>query len=128
MRAGAAEKEAADGRFVTSPIENGAHSEKLIEGEFAMKNVAAGEAVDRFQVERSDDLHVFDEAGQIGGVLGESFDYGVAKIFAAGVPFSVLQLERRELDVSGKNMLAFGRQRGIEKCWNGDIEIRRGGE
>src|SRR5258708_3086392 len=31
MRAGAAKKKTADGRFVTRPIENGTHSEKLID-------------------------------------------------------------------------------------------------
>ncbi len=128
MRAGAAEEKAADGRFVASPIENGAHGEKLVEGEFAMENVAAGEAVDRFEVERSDDLHVLHEAGKIGRVLGESFDDGVAEIFAAGVPVPFLQLVRRELDVSGEDVLAFRGKRRIEKRGNGDIEIRGAGE
>src|SRR6266853_2570526 len=56
MRAGAAKKKAADGRFVTRPIQNRAHGEELIESEFAVKNVAAGEAVGSFEIKRRDDL------------------------------------------------------------------------
>src|ERR1700686_3356918 len=65
MRAGAAKKKAADGRFVARPIENGTHGEKLIECELAMENVAAGEAVGSFEIKWRDDLHVLVEMGQI---------------------------------------------------------------
>src|SRR5580700_2692337 len=122
MSAGTGKKEAADGRFVASPIENRAHGEKLIEGEFAVEHVAARETVNRFEVMRSDDLHVFDEAGQILGVLRESFDYSVAEILAAGVPvrfglddgFAIRgnagEFERSELNIGGEDVLAFGRE------------------
>src|SRR5882762_511999 len=60
MRAGAAEEKAADGRFVARPIKNRAHGEELIEREFAVKNMAAGEAVGSFQIKRRDNLHGFD--------------------------------------------------------------------
>src|SRR6266404_7970686 len=86
MRAGAAEKEAADGRFVARPIENGAHGEELIESEFAVENVAAGEAVAGFEILGRDDLNSFDQAGKIWRVSGESFDDGVAQVVAARVP------------------------------------------
>src|SRR4029077_10125934 len=114
MRAGAAEEEAADGRFVAGPIEDRAHGEKLVEGELAVEDVASGETVDRFEIERSDDLHVFNQARQIGGVLGESFDDGVAWLFAAGIPVPCFQLERGKLDVGGEDVLAFWRESGIE--------------
>src|SRR5580693_9848824 len=122
MSAGTGKKEAANGRFVAGPIENGAHGEKLIEGEFAVEHVAAGETVNRFEVMRSDDLHVFDEAGQILRVLRESFDYSVAEILAARVPvrfgldhgFAVRgnagEFERSELNVSGEHVFAFRRE------------------
>src|SRR5258708_35121829 len=84
MRAGAAEKKAANGRLVARPIENGAHGEELIEREFAVKNVAAGEPVGSFEILRSDDLHGIDEIGQVRRVGGESFDDGVAQVVAAG--------------------------------------------
>ena len=86
MRAGAAKKKAADGRFVTRPIQNGAHGEELIESELAVKNVAAGEAVGSFEILGGDDLDAFNQAGKIGRVRGESLDDGVAEFLAAGVP------------------------------------------
>src|SRR5713101_8945030 len=71
MRAGAAEKKAANGSLVARPIENGAHGEELIEREFAVKNVPAGEAVGGFEIFRRDDLHGFDEIRQVRHVGGE---------------------------------------------------------
>src|SRR5579863_5302490 len=59
MRAGTTEIKSADRRFIASPIEDRAHREKLIEGELAMENVAAGETVDGLKILRSDDLYVF---------------------------------------------------------------------
>ena len=90
MSAGAAKVETADGCFVAGPIEDRAHGEELIEGEFAVENVAAGETVGGFEVFGRDDLDAFDEAGEIRRVGGESFDDRVAEILAAGVPVPYL--------------------------------------
>src|SRR5690348_1477886 len=140
MRAGAAEKKATDGRFVAGPIEDRTHGEELIQGEFAVKDVAAGESVAGFEVVRSDDLHVFDEAREIGGVLSQSFDDGVAEIAAAGVPIGfgledglavggrAGKFEGRKLDVSGEDVLAVRSERRIENRRKGDVQIRRGGK
>src|SRR5437879_13103567 len=43
MRAGAAEKKAADRSFVARSIENGTHGEELIESDVAVEEVAEGE-------------------------------------------------------------------------------------
>ena len=48
MRGGAAEEEVADGSFVAGPVEDGAHGEELVEGQFAVEDVASGEAVGGF--------------------------------------------------------------------------------
>src|ERR1700694_4420166 len=101
MRAGTAKKKAADGRFVASPIENGTHCEKLIECELAVKNVAASKAVGSFEIKWRDDLHVFDEIGQIRRVSGQGFDNSVSQVVAARVPVPFFQLVRRELNVGG---------------------------
>ena len=45
MRAVAAEVEAFHGRGVARPAEERAHGENLVEGQFAVERVAAGEAV-----------------------------------------------------------------------------------
>src|SRR6266851_4801264 len=122
MRAGAAKKKAADGGFVARPIENGAHSEKLIEREFAVKNVASSETVGRFEILGRDDLHVFDEIGQVRRVSGESLDDGVPQVIAARVPVPFFQLEWRELNIGGKDVLAVRSQRRIENRGDGDVE------
>src|SRR5580704_2279114 len=126
MRAGAAQEKPANWRFVARPIEDRAHGEKLIERQFAVENVATREAVTCFEIVRSDDLHVFDEAGKIGCVLRQCLDYGLAKITATRVPIifglddgfaisrSAGEFERGELHVGRKNMLAFRREGVIE--------------
>src|SRR5215467_8621427 len=62
MRARATEKEPANRRLVARPIENRTHGEELVQCEFAVKNMAAGESVASFQVFRRDDLNPFHEA------------------------------------------------------------------
>ena len=47
----------------------------------------------------------------------------VAELLAARVPVPCFQLVGRELHVGGEDVLAFGRQRRIEKRGNGDVEI-----
>src|SRR6266404_7339585 len=86
MGAGAAEEKATNRSFIARPIENRAHGEELIERELAVENVAAGEAVGSFQIKRRDDLHVFDEIGQVRRISGESLGDGVAQVVAARVP------------------------------------------
>jgi len=124
MRAGAAKKKSADGRFVTRPIQNGTHGEKLIECELAVKNVASGKAVGSFEIKRRDDLHGFDEIGQIRRVSGQGLDNGVAQLVAARVPVPFFQSEWSELHAGGENVLAIGSERRIENRGNGDVEIR----
>src|SRR5713101_3332970 len=88
MGGGAAEEEVADGRFVAGPIEDGAHGEELVEGQFAMEDVASGEAVGGFEILRGDDLDGLDQARKIWRVGRERFYYGVAELPAAVVPIS----------------------------------------
>src|SRR6202165_4640616 len=121
MRAGAAKKKAADGRFVARPIENGTHGEKLIECDLAVKNGAPGKAVGSFEIKRRDDLHVFDEIGQIRRVSGQGFDNRVSQVVAARVPVSFFQFEWRELNVGGEDVLAIGSERGIENRGDSDV-------
>ena len=86
MGAGAAEEKSANGSGVAGEAEERAHGEKLVEGEFAVRDVAAGEAVGFFEVEGGDDAAGDDFRGQIGRVLGEGFDDGVGEGVAVGGP------------------------------------------
>jgi hypothetical protein len=104
VRAGAAEEESTDGRLVTGEAEERAHGEELVEGEFAVGDVAAGEAVIGFEVERSDDAAREDFRGKIGRVFGEGADDGVGEGIAAMIP------------VRGRGRLL--KSRFLAGCWS----------
>src|SRR6185436_15635625 len=63
MRARTAEIEPFDRRGVVGPAQRRPHGEQLVERELAMMNMAAGEAVDLFEVEWCDDLPLLDQRG-----------------------------------------------------------------
>src|SRR5579859_7169628 len=65
MRARAAEEKSADGRLVARPIENRTHREELVESQFTVENVAAGETIGCFEIFGRDDLNTFDKAWKI---------------------------------------------------------------
>src|ERR1700744_564674 len=126
MRAGAAEEKSANRSFVTRPIEDRAHGEELIESEFAVEDVAASESVDGFEIARRDDLHRFDDLIEVGRMDRERFEniFGEDRGVIA-VPRAVFELVGGELNVDGGDVLAFGGERRIKQCRNGDIEIGR---
>src|SRR5947207_12089931 len=125
MRAGAAKKQAADGCFIARPIENGTHGEKLVERKLAVENVAAGETVRGFQILGRDDLHAFDQAGEIRRIVGKSSNDVRAELPPAEVPIPFPQFIRSELHAGGKDVFAFGREFRIENRRNDDVEIGR---
>src|SRR5258707_7013294 len=69
----------------------------------------------------------FNEPRKIWRVSGKRLDNDVRQFAAASVPGSLLQLVGRELEVCGKHVLPFRRERRIENRWNRDIKDRRGG-
>ena len=89
MRAGAAQKQSANGGFVARPIEHRAHGEELVESKFAVENVAAGEAVSGFEIERRDDLRGFDEVAKFPGEYSEIVLMTASPKFAACVSRSL---------------------------------------
>lgn len=86
MRSRAAEKKIVDGSAIAREAEQRTHGEELVEGEFAVGDVAAGEAVVGFEIERRDDAASDDFRGEIGSVFGESFDDGVGESVALIFP------------------------------------------
>src|SRR6266851_6823470 len=125
MRARAAEKKTVYGRLVARPIEYRTHGEKLIQSEFAVKDVTAGEAVGGLEILRRDDLNALDQARQIGRVSGESAQNRFGKTSAARIPAPVPEFKWRELHAGGENMLAFASERRIEDGGNGDVKVGR---
>ena len=56
MDSASAEIEVVDGRFVIGPTRDRSHEEELIEHELTVVEVAFGETVGLFEVERCDDV------------------------------------------------------------------------
>ena len=90
-----------------------------------MENVAAGEAVRGFQILRRDDLHAFDQAGEIRRIVGKSSNDDRAELPPAEVPIPFPQFIRSELHAGGEDVPSFGREFGIENRGNDDVEIGR---
>src|SRR5215813_7430682 len=105
MRAAAAEIKTADRRQVARPVEHGTHREQLIESQLAMIDVAAGHAVNRFEVLWRDDLHALNEAWEIRSVSRKCLHDKIAQFPAANRPVALFQLIGRKLRVNGHDML-----------------------
>src|SRR5437773_12317297 len=90
-----------------------------------MENVAASETVGGFQILGRDDLHAFDQAGEIRRIVGKSSDDDRTEFPATEVPIPVPQFIRRKLHAGGEDVLAFGREFGIENRGDADVEIGR---
>src|SRR2546425_5269939 len=123
MRARTAKKKAANGSFVTRPIENWTHGEELIESKLTMENVAAGETVGSLEILGGNDLDAFDQAWEIRGVRGERSNDSGAKFPAAGAPIPFPQFIGSILHAGRENMFAFRSEGRIENRGNGDVEI-----
>ena len=64
---------------ISSPIQQRTHSEKLVEREFTVKNMAAREPVGIFQILRGDDLVRQNQLGKSRSILRQGFNHGVAQ-------------------------------------------------
>src|SRR5262245_53186527 len=78
MRAGAAQIQPSDWRRVLRPAEHGPHRVELIERVLALEDVAAGEPVLPFEVQRSEHLASEDRARNSRRVLLERLHHEVA--------------------------------------------------
>src|ERR1700733_3392901 len=92
MRGGAAHVESVDRRTVVGPAGHGAQEEKLFEREFALKDVALRESEFAFEIERRENLATDDQLFDIGRVLGDGVDDGIAEGFALIVPSALSEL------------------------------------
>ena len=86
MAGGAAQVEAADRRAVVGPAGDGAEAEQLVGVHRPLHDVAAGDAERALQIERREDLAMFDRARHVGRVFGEHFDAAIGEGFFDVVP------------------------------------------
>ena len=81
-----------------------------------------------FEICGRESLHRENFRREIGRVLRERVDHGIAQGVALLRPVAGFQFVRRELHVDGHDVLPGRRQRSIENRRNGNIEIRRAGK
>src|SRR5947209_8344331 len=86
MRAGPAEIQLPDRRCVPRPFQQWTRDEPLIEGELAVKDVAAGQAIRALEIQRRDDFPRDHSGCEAGGVTLDGARGGGAETVALGIP------------------------------------------
>src|ERR1700690_2756468 len=114
VRTCAAEVEAAYGCSILRPARNGTHEKKLFEREVAVKNISLGEAVGALEIERREHLPRENRFRNVGCVVANFSDDAIAEQLALFIPRSLPQLVGNVLDEGGHDVLAGGRERGID--------------
>src|ERR1700722_20415912 len=117
-----------DGSGVPGPAEERAHGENLVEGQFAVEGVAAGQAVGGFEVDGRERLDCQDFWDEVGRVLADGLNDGVAEGVAILLPVAGFQLVGGELHVDGHDVLACWGQGVVLNGGNGNVEIGGGGK
>ena len=111
VRGRAAHVEAAHGRAVAGPARHRPQEEELLERQLALEDVALGQAPLALEVERGQHLAVQDELLDVGRVLRDGVDHGVAERLALLVPRALAQLVGRVLHEARQDVLAGRRDR-----------------
>src|ERR1700683_2435819 len=127
MRRGAAHIKIANRSAIASPAGNGAEEEKLLEREFALKNISFGEAGGAFDIERRNDLATDNNFFEIGRELRNGVNDGVAEGFALVVPGAAGEFVRRVLHEAGHDVLAGGGDRWVGERGNDNVNVRAAG-
>src|SRR5579875_4175438 len=123
MGGGAAHVEIFDRRAIASPSGDRAKEEKLFERKFALENIAFGETDLLLDVERSEDLPADDDVFEIGGVLRNRVDDGVAEFLAATFPRTGFEFVGRVLHEAGEDVLAGRRDGSVGKAGNDHVNV-----
>src|SRR3984885_7007605 len=107
MRGRAAHVKILDGSAEARVSRCGTQEEELLEREFALEDVAFAQTPLAFEIERSYDLLVQNDVFDVGRVLGDGVNDGVAKGFFFIVPVETrAKLVGRVLHEAGEHMLA----------------------
>src|SRR6266542_1508046 len=86
MRSRATKIESLDWSSILRPSEDRTEGEKLIEGLFAVMNMATAQSVSLFQIERRDHLPSHNQLLQVWRVIAKCIDYGIGKLFTPRIP------------------------------------------
>ncbi len=123
MCGGTAHIEVVDRRAVVGPPGHGAEEEKLFEGELALKDITLGETEFALEIERGENLAADDNFFDVGSVLGDGVDDGVAEGLALLVPVALRELVGRILHEAGENVLARGRDTGVGEAGDDHVDV-----
>ncbi len=105
MRAAGGQVVAGQGRAEVGPLRRGAHEENLVQKQFAVEDVAAGDARDALDVDRRDDLLADDGAADVGRVTLERGDDRLGEGFFFGIVPAAFEIVGRVLHEAGSHML-----------------------
>src|SRR4029453_17279380 len=94
-----AEKQVTNRRTVARPAEHGSRDEELIERELTMKDLASGQAVGSFQIERRNDLSRHNRVFEAGSKRGDHSRRDVTQALAFSIPRRITKGEWRKLHV-----------------------------
>ena len=86
MGPGAAHVEAFDRRTIITVAQDRARTEKLVEPERAVEDVAPDEPEFLLEIGRGADAHSQDAVGEVGRIFGDLFDDGLRGRIAPGFP------------------------------------------
>ena len=112
-----------DRRAVFRPTRDRPQEQQLLERELALKDVALAQSPFALEIERRDDLPVQNQRLQIGRVLRERVDDGVAEPLALVVPGRAFQVIRRVLHETRHHVFAGRRDRRVRQARNDDIHV-----
>lgn len=124
MCARACEVITVDGRAEARPFGGGAHEEELMQEQFAVEDVAAGDAGDVFDVDRRDDLFADDGAADVGRVFLDGGDDRFTEGFALGIVPATFDIIRRVLHETRHHMFSGRRHVGVDLGWHDYVDVR----
>src|ERR1700676_5149126 len=113
MGSSAAEVEAGDGTAVLRPSSDRTVEKQLFKIEVAVENVAFGESIGAFQIERGENLAGDDGTRNIGRVFGDLVHHAVAQQFAMFVPRALSKSVGDVLHEAGHDVFPLGRKRRV---------------
>jgi hypothetical protein len=113
MRTRSAQIQSIYRRPILRPTRYRPHEKQLFEIQVAMKNVALGQPVGSFQVQRSDHLPCKDCAGYVGSEFGDLLHHTLRKQFAIFIPSSFCESVRYVLHETCHDVFSAWRKRFV---------------
>ena len=126
MRARAAQEQPSNRRRVARPAGDRTQAEQLVQAQIAVEDVAAGEPIVAFEIERRERVDVLHGAADVWRVLLEQPERTIDECRPRGlVPGRANQAVWRVLGEDRHDVLPVRRERWVVRRRDGDLEQRR---